>query len=167
MNKEVNFSRFLGIAIVVICIWMVTLALMSAMLKNENNDNLIYVDEGLGEDLSIPKSNIISNYIDIEKEITTEQGKVEFKVRLPKINIETDVVSGINDKIYAVYQEAYGQILKNTNIKKIDIDYVYKYLNNDSVIEITVTTKKKTNNTLEEVENKFNYDLKNDKEVTK
>ena len=140
---------------------------MSAILKNENNDNMIYVDEGSSSKLSVPKSNIISNYIDMEKEIDTENGTVDVKVRLPKINIDTKVVSTINDKIYDIYQEAYGKILKNSNIQKIDIDYMYEYLDNDNIIEITVITKKIINNKIEEKENKFTYDIVNNKEVVK
>lgn len=167
MNKEVKYSRFVGIAIVIICIWIVVLALMSAMIKNENNDNMIYVDEGLNTTLDMPKSNIINNYIDMEKEISTESGDVIFKVRLPKINIDTEVVNSINDKIYAIYQEAYGKILKSSNIKKLDIDYIYDYLENDTIIEVTIITKTSINNKIEKVENKFVYDLKNDKEIIK
>lgn len=167
MNKEVKYSRFVGIAIVIICIWIVVLALMSAMTKNENNDNMIYVDEGLDTILDMPKSNIMSNYIDMEKEITTEKGKAMLKVRLPKINIETKVAQTLNDKIYAIYQEAYGEILKSSNIKKLDIDYIYDYLENDTIIEINIITKTSVNNKTEETENKFVYDLKNDKEIIK
>lgn len=167
MNKEVKYSRFVGIAIVIICIWIVVLALMSAMTKNENSDNMIYVDEGLDTILDMPKSNIMSNYIDMEKEITTEKGKAMLKVRLPKINIETKVAQILNDKIYAIYQEAYGEILKSSNIKKLDIDYIYDYLENDTIIEINIITKTSVNNKTEETENKFVYDLKNDKEIIK
>lgn len=167
MNKEVKYSRFVGIAIVIICIWIVVLALMSAMTKNENSDNMIYVDEGLDTILDMPKSNIMSNYIDMEKEITTEKGKAMLKVRLPKINIETKVAQTLNDKIYAIYQEAYGEILKSSNIKKLDIDYIYDYLENDTIIEINIITKTSVNNKTEETENKFVYDLKNDKEIIK
>ena len=89
MNKEVKFSRFVGIAIVIICIWMVVLALLSAIMQNENSDNMIYVDEGAETNLDIPKSNIITNYVDIQKEIETEKNNVDLKVILPKINIIT------------------------------------------------------------------------------
>jgi len=165
MNKEVKFSRFIGITIVIICIWIVVLALMSAMLKNENNDNMIYVDEGSEASLSIPKSNIIANCIDIEKEVAAESKVVDFKVRLPRINIETDVANSINEKIYSIYQKAYEDILKTSNIQKIDIDYTYEYIDNNTIIEITITTKMTANDKTQQIKDIFAYDLSNDKEV--
>jgi len=165
MNKEIKFSRFVGIAIVIICIWVVVLALMSAILKNENNDNMIYVDEGLGINLSIAKSNIISNYIDIDKEIKTEKNNANFNVRLPKINIETEDSKSINDKLYKMYQNVYADILNDNTIQKIDMDYTYEYIDSDNILEITVITKTTKNGKLEEVENKFTYDLVNNKEI--
>lgn len=165
MNKEVKFSRFVGIAIVLICIWIVVLALLSAIMQNENSDNMIYVDEGFGTTLNIAKSNIISNYIDTQKEIETEKNKVDFTVRLPKINIETEESNKINEKIYKMYQEVYADILSDNAIQKIDIDYTYEYLDNGTILEITVITKTTTNQKIEDVENKFVYDLKNDKEI--
>lgn len=165
MNKEVNFSRFVGIAIVIICIWIVVLALMSAIMKSENNDNLIYVDGGTNTFLSVPKSNIISNYINIEKEIETENGKLEFIVRLPKINIDTNEVNDINNKIYDIYEKTYSTVSESTNAKKIDIDYTYEYLDNDSILEIIIITKTTINNQIEEKQDKIVYDLLNDKAI--
>jgi len=167
MNKEVKFSRFVGIAIVIIAVWIVVLALMSAILKNENNDNMIYVDEGKGIKLSIPKSNIISNDMDIQKDVEFNENMVELDVRLPKINIDTQMANNINDNIYKLYQEVYSKALNDNNIEKIEMDYTYKYLENDTIVEIVVITKIKVNNKIEQIENKFIYDIMNDKEIVK
>ena len=164
MNKEVKFSRFVGIAVVIICVWIVVLALMSAITKNQNNDNMIDVDEGTGITLSVPKSNIISDYIDTQKDVTSEKGKVEVKVRLPKLNMDTSVAKNINERIYSLYQDTYAKILNTNNIQKIDIDYDYEYINHDTVIKITVITKATIDSKTESQENKFFYDLKNDEE---
>lgn len=166
MNREVKFSRFVGIAIVIICIWIVVLALMSAILKSENNDNMIYVDDGKEVILDMPKSNIISNCIDIKKEEITVNGVVEVMIKLPKINIDTEAASNINRKIYSIYEDKYSELLKSADIQKIDIDYAYEYLRNDTIIEITVIIKMIKNNKIEEIENKFSYDIINNKEVT-
>lgn len=167
MNKEVKFSRFVGVAFLIICIWIVVLALLSAIMQNENSDNMIYVDEGSKIDLGMPKSNIISNLIDFKKEITTESGVVDVKVRLPKINIETEAASSINEKIYKIYQDVYADILTNNTIQKIYVDYTYEYLDNDAAVEIIVVTNKYKKDTMEQVENKFMYDLDNDKVIIK
>ena len=63
MNKEINFSRFVGIAIVVICIFVVVLALLSAIMQSENKDNMVYVENGSGYTLSVPKSNLVLEII--------------------------------------------------------------------------------------------------------
>jgi len=165
MNKEVNFSRFVGIAIIVICIIIVVLALMSAIIRNENNDNIIYVDDGLGTMLSIPKSNIVTNYVDIQKDIQTENKIIDFNVKLPKINIETETTESINQKIYNIYKNMYLQISKDETIQKIDIDYSYDYLDDDKILEIIITKKLTRNNKAEETDIKYTYDIQNDAEI--
>lgn len=165
MNKEVNFSRFVGIAVVIICIWIVVLALMSAIMKNENSDNLIYVDDGIDISLDIPKSNIISNHINTEEKVDIENGISEISARLPKINIDTNEVRNINNKINDIYENAYLNVSKATEVKRVEIDYTYEYVDNDSVLEITITTKTIINNKLEEKQDKFIYDLLKDKQI--
>ena len=162
MNKEVNFSRFVGIAVVVICIIVVVLALMSAILKNENNDNIIYVDEGEKTTFSIPKSNIVSNYVDIQKDIQTDDKIVDLSVKLPKINIETDTVNSINNKIYMIYQDIYSDILNDTTLQKVEIEYTYDYLNNDTNLEICIVKKLVRADKKEETTIKYTYDIQND-----
>lgn len=164
MNKEVKFSRFVGIAIVIICILMVVLALLSAIMQNETSDNMIYVDDGSVTMLSIAKSNIISKYVDVEKQIESDNRMVDLKVRLPKINIQTETVNTINDKIYNIYQNIYLEISNDEAIEEVSIDYTYEYLDNDTVLAITVTEKVARNNKVEEIDTKFAYDMKNDVE---
>lgn len=165
MNKEVNFSRFVGIAIVVICIIVVVLALMSAIVKNENRDNIIYVDDGDGTTLSIPKSNVVSNYLDIQKDIQSENTTLSLSVKLPKVNIKTETIDSINEKIYNIYQNVYLEISKDETIQKIDIDYSYDYLDNDKVLEIVITKKITRNDKVEETDIKYTYDIQNDAEI--
>ncbi len=163
MNKEVNFSRFVGIAVVVICIFIVVLALMSAILQNENNDNIVYVDEGTGTTLTIPKSNVVAEYVNIRKEMEIQNKSVNLSVRLPKINIETDTTENINKEIYSIYQNVYSEISNSANIKEVTIDYTYDYLYNDTVLEIAITKMVVMDDGKEdETVSKYTYDIQND-----
>ena len=165
MNKEINFSRFVGIAIIVICIFVVVLALLSAIMQSENKDNMVYVENGSGYTLSVPKSNLVLEIINIEKEIDANNNKVNLKVRLPKINIETDVVDKINNEIYDIYQNIYDEVLKEESIEKINIDYSYEYEKNDTILEITIKKEVTKDNKTEEQIFKFSYDLVNNVKI--
>lgn len=165
MNKEINFSRFVGIAIVVICIFVVVLALLSAIMQNENKDNMVYVENGSGYTLSVPKSNLVLEIINIEKEIDANNNKVDLKIRLPKINIETEVVDKINNEIYDIYQNIYDEVLKEQSIKKINIDYSYEYVKNDTILEITIKKEVTKYNKTEEQIFKFSYGLVNNEKI--
>lgn len=162
MNKDINFSRFVGIAIIIICIFIVVLALLSAIVQDKNKDNMVYVESGSDYTLSVPKSNLVLENINTENEIDVNNNKVRLKVRLPKINIETEIVDKINNEIYDIYQGIYEEVVKEKSIDKIVIDYSYEYKENDSILEITIKKEIVKDNKTEEKIFKFSYDLKND-----
>ena len=162
MNKEVNFSRFVGLSIVLICVIIVVLALMSAIMQNENATNVIYVEDISGTKFSIPKSNIVTEYINTEKSITSEKNTLQVKVRLPKININTESVESLNVEIYKIYQDMYNYASSIQNDETIEIDYAYRYLNKDTILEITIVKKSIVLGKEKKQSIKYLYDVVND-----
>lgn len=162
MNKEVNFSRFVGLSIVLICVIIVVLALMSAIMQNENATNVIYVEDISGTKFSIPKSNIVTEYINTEKSITSEKNTLQVKVRLPKININTESVESLNVEIYKIYQDMYNYASSIQNDETIEIDYTYRYLNKDTILEITIVKKSIVLGKEEKESIKYLYDVVSD-----
>jgi len=162
MNKEVNFSRFVGIAIVIICMIIAVLSLMSAIMQRENANNVIYVEDTESTVFNIPKSNVVSEYVNIEKDISSEEHVLHIKVRLPKVNIETEQVEKMNNDIYNEYQGLYNYAMSIENNENIEMDYTYDYLDNDSILKITITRNSTIDEKEENTVTKFSYDILND-----
>ena len=162
MNKEVKFSRFVGIAIIIICIIIAVLSLMSAIWQNENANNIIYLEDDSGTALSIPKSNVVTEYVNTEKNISSEKYVLYIDVRLPKVNIETETTEKLNNDIYSKYQELYNNVTSIENNESIEIDYTYDYLDNDTILEIVITKKTTITGENNTEVTKYIYDIVND-----
>lgn len=165
MNKEVNFSRFVGIGILLICVVVVILALGSAIIQNENANNIIYVEDFKVTTLSIAKSNVVTEYVDTEKTITSGKYALYVKVRLPKVNIQTEQIEKMNKEIYNEYQELYNYAMSITNNESIEIDYTYEYLNDDRFLEIVIEKGNTVEGKEEITTAKYKYDIVNDSYV--
>ena len=163
MNKQNNFNIFVGIAIISICIVVVLLALMSALVKNENANNVIYIEDSSKTTLDMPKSNVVTEYINLEKTISNDKYNLELKVRLPRININTAEANKLNSEIYSVYSSIYEYASNITSSQKLEISYSYEFTKNDKKLEILITKKKLINDESETVVTKYIYDIVHDK----
>ena len=141
MNEDIKFSRFIGFTTLLMCLIVVILALMAAIAQNENATNIIYVDDGNGVKLDIPKSNVVTEHVNIKKDIKAGEHTLTIDVRVPKINLNKAAAEIINEKIYNEYQELYSYALSITNDEYITLDYSYDYLNDDTILEIIISKK--------------------------
>ena len=167
MSKEDKFNVLIGIGIFVICIVIVILALMSAIKATENNDNVIYIDNGNGTFLSVPKSNLITQKVNIKKDLSGPNGTLHIDVKLPCININTDATKAINDQIYQKYQYLYKYATEITEDTSIKLDYSYDYLDKEGILNIVINEKRSNetgNKLLKEI--KYTYNVLNDEIVT-
>ncbi len=162
MNKEVKFSIFIGVACIVLCSTLVILALMSAILKDENINNIVGVDEGSNQELSVPKSNLVTEYMNTEKEVSSGLYNLKFKVRLPKVNLETTQIQAMNSEMYRIYQDMFDYASNITDNEKIEIDYTYDYIDNDTKIEIIISKKSITDTKENVTVIKYIYDIEKD-----
>ena len=165
MNKDRRFSVFVGFGILLICIIIVIMALVSAIKQNENANNIIYIDDGSGTSLGIPKSNVVTEYINTEKIIESNDYTLYVKVRLPKINIETKTIEKMNNDIYTNYQELYNYVTTISSNENMEIYYTYDYLDNDRFLEVLITKKRTVNGKEENTVIKYTYDISNDSYV--
>lgn len=162
MNK---FNVTIGILILLLCLAISTMALMSAFSKNESANNIIYVDNGSTYSLNIPKSNLISEQINIKKDIIGEKSVLSIDVRLPKINIQTDVVQNINKEIYTIYQELYNYALSLEKDEKIRVDYTYDYIEDKNQIALIIKETKEIDGKNTVSEKTYIYDFKKDAKI--
>lgn len=165
MNKINKFNVTIGILIVVLCIVISFMAFMSAKVMNENLDNVIYIDTGSGYSLSIPKSNLVTKFVEVEKDIVTENGTLHIDVKLPKINIDTDNINKINEEIYDKYQELYNYALLVEGKESIKYTYTYDYIDKEHKLIVVVKEEKTKDENVVKTETKYEYDVKNDRIV--
>ena len=159
MRNEDKYSIFIGLSFLAICIVIVILAFKSAIMINKNADNVIYIDNGTGTMLTIPKSNLVKEHINIEKDIAGEKGILSIKVKLPMINIETENAKNLNNSMYAIYQELYKYALEIDENESVKVGYTYDYDDKTGILKIIISEQK--NNSVKGFE--YKYDVLNDK----
>lgn len=165
MNKINKFNVTIGILILVLCLVISFMAYMSAKVTSNNMDNVVYIDTGSGYSLPVPKSNLVTKYIEVEKDITGENGILHISVKLPKINIDTEVVNGINEQIYAKYQELYNYALSIDGNESISYTYDYDYIDKEHKLAIVIKEEKKKGGNITKTETKYEYDVENNEMV--
>lgn len=165
MNKINKFNVTIGILILVLCLVISFMAYMSAKVTSNNMDNVVYIDTGSGYSLPVPKSNLVTKYIEVEKDITGENGILHISVKLPKINIDTEVVNGINEQIYAKYQELYNYALSIDGNESISYTYDYDYIDREHKLAIVIKEEKKKDGNITKTETKYEYDVENNEIV--
>lgn len=165
MNKINKFNVTIGILILVLCLVISFMAYMSAKVTSNNMDNVVYIDTGSGYSLPVPKSNLVTKYIEVEKDITGENGILHISVKLPKINIDTEVVNGINEQIYAKYQELYNYALSIDGNESILYTYDYDYIDREHKLAIVIKEEKKKDGNITKTEIRYEYDVENNEIV--
>lgn len=165
MNKINKFNVTIGILILVLCLVISFMAYMSAKVTSNNMDNVVYIDTGSGYSLPVPKSNLVTKYIEVEKDITGENGILHISVKLPRINIDTEVVNGINEQIYAKYQELYNYALSIDGNESISYTYDYDYIDREHKLAIVIKEEKKKDGNITKTETKYEYDVENNEMV--
>lgn len=165
MNKINKFNVTIGILILVLCLVISFMAYMSAKVTSNNMDNVVYIDTGSGYSLPVPKSNLVTKYIEVEKDINGENGILHISVKLPKINIDTEVVNGINEQIYAKYQELYNYALSIDGDESISYTYDYDYTDREHKLAIVIKEEKKKDGNITKTETKYEYDVENNEMI--
>lgn len=165
MNKINKFNVTIGILILVLCLVISFMTYMSAKVTSNNMDNVLYIDTGSGYSLPVPKSNLVTKYIEVEKDITGENGILHISVKLPKINIDTEVVNGINEQIYAKYQELYNYALSIDGNESISYTYDYDYIDREHKLAIVIKEEKKKDGNITKTETRYEYDVENNEMV--
>lgn len=165
MNKINKFNVTIGILILVLCLVISFMAYMSAKVTSNNMDNVVYIDTGSGYSLPVPKSNLVTKYIEVEKDITGENGILHISVKLPKINIDTEVVNGINEQIYAKYQELYNYALSIDGNESISYTYDYDYIDREHKLAIVIKEEKKKDGNITKTETRYEYDVENNEMI--
>lgn len=163
MNKVNKFNVIVGILIVVICIIISFMAYMAAKTRNQNLDNVIYIDSGNGYNLSVPRSNLVTKYVNVKKDINSENGVLHIDVSLPRVNIDTETIEKINSEIYNKYQEIYNYALSVEGNESILCTYDYDYIDREHKLVIVIKEEKTKLGSSTKTETKYVYDVKNDK----
>lgn len=163
MNKVNKFNVIVGILIVVICIIISFMAYMAAKTRNQNLDNVIYIDSGNGYNLSVPRSNLVTKYVNVKKDINSENGVLHIDVSLPRVNIDTETIEKINSEIYNKYQEIYNYALSVEGNESILCTYDYDYIDREHKLVIVIKEEKTKLGSSTKIETKYVYDVKNDK----
>ena len=163
MNKVNKFNVIVGILIVVICIIISFMAYMAAKTRNQNLDNVIYIDSGNGYNLSVPRSNLVTKYVNVKKDINSENGVLHIDVSLPRVNIDTETIEKINSEIYNKYQEIYNYALSVEGDESILCTYDYDYIDREHKLVIVIKEEKTKLGSSTKIETKYVYDVKNDK----
>lgn len=165
MNKINKFNVTIGILILVLCLVISFMAYVSAKVTSNNIDNIVYIDTGSGYSLPVPKSNLVTKYIEVEKDITGENGILHISVKLPKINIDTEVVNGINEQIYAKYQELYNYALSIDGNECISYAYDYDYIDKEHKLVVVIKEEKKKDGNITKTETRYEYDVENNEMI--
>lgn len=163
MNKVNKFNVIVGILIVVICIIISFMAYMAAKTRNQNLDNVIYIDSGNGYNLSVPRSNLVTKYVNVKKDINSENGVLHIDVSLPRVNIDTETIEKINSEIYNKYQEIYNYALSVEGNESIVCTYDYDYIDREHKLVIVIKEEKTKLGSSTKTETKYVYDVKNNK----
>lgn len=163
MNKVNKFNVIVGILIVVICIIISFMAYMAAKTRNQNLDNVIYIDSGNGYNLSVPRSNLVTKYVNVKKDINSENGVLHIDVSLPRVNIDTETIEKINSEIYNKYQEIYNYALSVEGNESILCTYDYDYIDREHKLVIVIKEEKTKLGSSTKTETKYVYDVKNNK----
>lgn len=163
MNKVNKFNVIVGILIIVICIIISFMAYMAAKTRNQNLDNVIYIDSGNGYNLSVPRSNLVTKYVNVKKDINAEKGVLHINLSLPRVNIDTETIEKINSEIYNKYQEIYNYALSVEGDESILCTYDYDYIDREHKLVIVIKEEKTKLGSSTKIETKYVYDVKNDK----
>lgn len=126
---------------------------------NQINQNILITNKIKEEDQIIGTS-----YESKEKLI----GKYSLDVKVPYININNSTVREYNNQIEQVFKQKALDIINDTGSKDIiyTVDYV-AYINEDSVISIAIRSiLKEGSNAQRTIIQTYNFDFKNNREVT-
>jgi len=124
----------------------------------------------------INKNILITNKIKQEDEIIgisyeSEEkviGKYSLDVKIPYINIDNDTVNKYNTQIEQIFKQKALDIINSKASKDIiyTVDYV-AYINENNILSIAIRSiLKEGNNAQRTIIQTYNYDFKNNKEIT-
>lgn len=185
--------KFIYIAVMAICLLSVLISAYVIVKNNENktlteHEGFIPEEEYLNREEEFEKifSNEIINQINKSILITNKiknvddivgiayenkekiTGKYSLNVKVPYINIKNSIVRNYNKEIEKIFKEKALSIISNTGSKDIvyTVDYV-AYINQNNILSIAIRSiLKEGNNAQRTIIQTYNYDFKNNKEIT-
>lgn len=142
-------------------------------LKKEEEFEGIFLNNTINQ---INQSILITNKIKKEDEIvgvlyeSKEKlaGKYSLDVKIPYININTSAVKKYNSQIEQTFKQKALDIINNVESKEVvyTVDYV-AYINKNNILSIVIRSiLKEGNNAQRTIIQTYNYDFKNNKEIT-
>lgn len=174
MNKNKNII-FITLIVLILLMGLITVALLILNKNTKNNlventlEENIVSQETLEENFKNALYNV--NYTEDNESMVelvfdyeeSKENKYNVRVNLPKIKLETDVTTQINDEIIDVYGDKLLDIINNS--KEFTLYYIdYVTYVNDNILSIVIkTTLKEGNNPQRLAIQTYNYDLINDR----
>lgn len=142
-------------------------------LQKETEFEEIFTNETVNQ---INQSILIANKIKKEDEIigtayeTKEKviGKYSLDVKVPYININNSTVREYNNEIEQIFKQKALDIINDSGSKDIvyTVDYI-AYINENNIVSIAIRSiLKEGNNAQRTIIQTYNYDFKNNKEIT-
>lgn len=142
-------------------------------LKREEEFEGIFLNNTINQ---INQSILITNKIKKEDEIvgvlyeSKEKlaGKYSLDVKIPYININTSAVKKYNSEIEQTFKQKALDVINSTESKDVvyTVDYI-AYINKNNILSIAIRSiLKEGNNAQRTIIQTYNYDFKNNKEIT-
>lgn len=142
-------------------------------LKREEEFDGIFLNETVNQ---INQSILITNKIKKEDEIVGTAyeskekltGKYSLDVKIPYININNATVKKYNSQIEQIFKQKALDVINDTESKDVvyTVDYV-AYINENNILSIAIRSiLKEGNNAQRTIIQTYNYDFKNNKEIT-
>lgn len=142
-------------------------------LKREEEFDGIFSNETVNQ---INQSILITNKIKKEDEIVGTAyeskekitGKYSLDVKIPYININNTTVKKYNNQIEQIFKQKALDVINDTDSKDVvyTVDYI-AYINENNILSIAIRSiLKEGNNAQRTIIQSYNYDFKNNKEIT-
>ena len=131
-----------------------------------SNDTVNQINQSILITNKIKKEDEIVGVVYESKEKLT--GKYSLDVKIPYININTTAVKKYNSEIEQIFKQKALDIINNIESKDIvyTVDYI-AYINENNILSIAIRSiLKEGNNAQRTIIQTYNYDFKNNKEIT-
>lgn len=166
-NKKIIIISIAAILVIAIVITALVIIIgKGKKTKNENNEQVANIDrEKLEMEFKKEFLNEETEYVEIRQKI--EQSKVgtyDVKAIIPKITIEGEEASKINQEIYKLAADIINQGARAEKYSRYNMEYT-SFVNNNILSIVIRFTVKEGDNPRRIIVKTYNYDIENDKRV--